>query len=57
MSENWLKINHKLICQKISLSEQQKQKLEAVLAFLSIFRRNFFAKNFPDKYMSTAFSF
>ena len=35
---NWLKVNHELTYQKISLSEQGKQKLEAILAFIRIFR-------------------
>ena len=54
---NCLRVNHKLICSNISLSEQGKQMLETVSAFLNVFRLNFLAQNFPDKYMSSVFSF
>ena len=36
---------------KNSFSEQPKQTLGAILAFLSVFRLIFAAQNFPDKYV------
>ena len=44
---NWLKVNHRLLSKKITLSEHRKQKLEAVLAFFRISRLLIFSTKFP----------